>query len=130
MEHQGAEPEGLEKIWSQVEKFGAAVGCVYISRPDVQTKYGLLISRRHFPILISEKRIFAKSQKDPATNLQNPEKSVAGREILGCGWVRIYTQARHLDNLQTSVFAVKVPECKSGTAGCRLKQGWEGFQER
>jgi hypothetical protein len=73
-----------------VEKFGAAIGCVYISRPDVLTKYGLLISHWHFPTLISARTIFAEFRKDPATNQQNPEKSVAGQEILGCGGAYIY----------------------------------------
>ena len=58
--------------------------------PDVCTKYRLLIFRRHFPILISARSIFAKFRKDPATNQQIPEKFVAGREILGCSLVRIY----------------------------------------
>jgi hypothetical protein len=36
----------------------------------------------YFPILISARTIFAKFRKDPVTNQQNPERSVAGRDIL------------------------------------------------
>jgi hypothetical protein len=43
VEHPGAEPESLRKNWWQVEKFWAAARCVYIPRPEVRTKYRLLI---------------------------------------------------------------------------------------
>lgn len=80
----GSQSRTPEKNWLQVEKIGAAVGCVYICGPDVHTKYRPLIFRRHFPLLISARTIFAKSLKDPATNQKIPEKLVVGREILGC----------------------------------------------
>ena len=79
----GCQARTREKNGSKVEKIGAAAGCVYISRPDVRTKYGPLNFRRHFPILISVRTIFAKFRKDPATNQQNPGKLAVGREILG-----------------------------------------------
>ena len=87
-----------EKNWWQAEKVWAAGRCVYIPRPDVETKYELLI-----PAVITF-LFFQCLQEDfsPSPGAKS-RKSVAGREIRGCGRC-VYIQARRPDNLQTSSF--------------------------